>query len=640
MNRTRAIGFTLLAGLVAIPVACSSTPDPVLGDPDAAPTTTTATTTVPTGTTSGTVPDSGPKKECEKPADCSSNICLPSGTCAIASLTDGVQNNDETDVDCGGISRKVCDDGKKCLTRLDCKSAVCKDTGDGQGLRCQIASPTDLTKNGDESDIDCGGALAPKCGNALKCTGKTDCASGVCTGNICQAPAIDGTKNGTETDIDCGGPTAPACIDGKTCGVGDDCTSKVCTGGTCRAPSPTDNVKNGVETDIDCGGAGNPKCTTAKSCIAATDCTSDGCGYNFKCSPRRSCVSRNGGDTCGRGEVGQVGAAHESCCATAPVPGMANTHLGKYGVTAGRMRAFLTAIGGNVRGFIQTERAAGRIPAAGPMAASWDPYLPTSFNGSAAGELAEGSQSDPTPIPGVYTSVWRHLGGFIFRNNTQSQTGCYISAPGTHTYWMTPQVQSSYMGDIAHAQSQDTDDTKGLQCVNYLMAQSFCIWDGGRLQTTAEYNAAWGASSYPWGAGPAPKGQGSATFAGNRFPTATDASLRAAGSPFAPAAGQSIEYANFLYSYEYPNLIGSDYAVFVGAPGRLQGRSANGHSLNDGLMEITGTISDPNAATPFASSMTWAKNGSFEGHGVGGTHGSHLLNKYGKLGLRCVYTTP
>ena len=38
--------------------------------------------------------------------------------------------------------------------------------------------------------------------------------------------------------------------------------------------------------------------------------------------------------------------------------------------------------------------------------------------------------------------------------------------------------------------------------------------------------------------------------------------------------------------------------------------------------------------------MTWAKNGSFEGHGVGSTHSSHLLNKYGKLGLRCVYETP
>ena len=638
MNRTRAIGFTLLAGLVSIPVACSSTPSPLVETDSSVPTST-ATGTSSTGSTSDAAPPV-PRKDCEKPADCPSNICLPTGKCAIASLTDGVQNNDETDVDCGGISRKVCDDGKKCLTRLDCKSAVCRDTGDGQGLRCQPPNGTDLTRNGDESDIDCGGAIASKCGNGLKCAQRTDCASGVCTAGTCQAPAIDGTKNGTETDVDCGGPSAPACIDGKMCGAGDDCTSKVCTTGTCRAPTPTDNVQNGTETDVDCGGGGAaPKCNAAKSCKVATDCGSDGCGYNFKCATRRSCVQHNGGDTCGRGEVGQVGATHENCCATAPVPGM-GTHLGKYGVTAGRMRAFLTAIGGNVRGFVAGERTAGRIPADAPMAAAWDPYLPTSFNGSAAGELAEGSQNDPTPIPGVYTSVWRQLGGFIFRANTQTQTGCYISAPGTHTYWMTPEVQSSYMGDVPHVQSQDIDDTKGLQCVNYLMAQAFCLWDGGRLQLVTEYNAAWGAAAYPWGAGPAPKGQGSNTYAGNRYPTATDDSLRAAASPFAPPAGQSIEYANFFYSYEYPNQIGTDYAVFVAAPGRLRGRSANGHSLNDGLMEITGTISAPTAATPFASTMTWAKNGSFEGHGVGQTHSSHLLNKYGKLGLRCAYATP
>jgi len=638
MNRTRVVGFLVLAGLVAVPAACSSDPTPT-GDVDAAPPPTTPPTTPTTPPPADAAPD-GPKADCEKPGDCSSNICLPTGKCAVATLSDGVQNNDETDVDCGGISRKLCDDGKKCLTRLDCKSSVCKDMADGQGLRCQVPSATDLTRNGDETDIDCGGAIAPKCATGLKCGDKIDCASGVCTTNVCAAPAIDGVKNGTETDVDCGGPTAPACADTQMCGVGSDCTSLVCTAGTCRAPSPTDNVKNGTETDVDCGGAGNPKCGTAKVCKVATDCASDGCAFDFKCAPRRSCVARYGGNTCGRGEVGQAGAEHESCCATAPVPGMAGVHLGKYGVTAGRMRAFLAAIGGNVRAFIQGERAAGRITAAGPMAATWDPYLPTSFAGSAAGgELAEGSQNDATPIPGVYTSVNRHLGGFIFRNNSQTLTGCFVSSPGTHTYWMTPQVQAS-LGDVAHGQSQDTADTKGLQCVNYLMAQAFCIWDGGRLQTVAEYNAAWGASTYPWGATPTPKGQGSATFAGNRFPTATDASLRAAGSTFAPSATQSIEFANFSYSYEYPNMIGTDYMVFVGAPGRLRGRGAAGHSLNDGLMEITGTISNPTAATPFNSSMTWAKNGSFEGHGVGTTHSSHLVNKYGKLGFRCAYPTP
>lgn len=608
MNPTRTLACTLLfASGLLFSVACSS--DPVDG--------------------------TGAPQSCEKPSDCPSNICTPAGTCALASVVDGIQNGDETDVDCGGTTGKTCDDAKKCRAAPDCSSAVCKDLG--QGLRCQAPSSTDATKNGSETDTDCGGPNAPKCQNGRTCVARGDCTSGVCTGGACQAPTVDGVKNGTETDVDCGGPASAPCADDKTCGVADDCTSKVCTGAKCIPPSPTDKVQNGTETDVDCGGAGNPKCATAKACKVAGDCASDGCAYNFKCALRRSCIQKNGGETCGTGEVGQTTAVHESCCATAPVPGMPAVQLGKYGVTAGRMRAFLAAIGGNVRGFIRGERAAGRLPANAPMNAAWDLYLPTSFDGSAAaGELAEGSQNDATPIPGVYTSVHRHLGGFIFRNNTQTLTGCFVNSPGTHTYWMTPQVQSS-LGDIAHVQSQDINDTKGVQCIDYLMAQSFCIWDGGHLQLKAEHAAAWGAAMYPWGATPAPKGQGSGTFAGNRFPTATDASLRAANSPFAPAANQSIEFANFNYSYEYPNLVGSDYAVFVGAPGRLKGRSANGHSMNDGLMELTGTIVDGIGASPWNTHVSWSRNGSFEGHAVGAHFVSHLMNKYGKVGLRCAY---
>ncbi len=649
MNRTRLTGFAALTLLVALPIACgdagTTAPGPggaASGNPPGIPGITPTSTASASASTTVPAPEAGPPPpECVKPADCSSSICLPEGKCAIASLTDGVQNNDETDVDCGGISRKFCEDGKRCLTRLDCTSAVCKDKGDGQGLRCQPPSATDLTRNGGETDIDCGGPTAPKCPDTRRCVDKTDCTSGVCVGNVCQPPAIDGLKNGTETDVDCGGPTAPACVVGKACVAAGDCTSKVCTGLVCQAPSPTDGVRNGTETDADCGGGGAPKCATTKACKVHGDCASDGCGYDLKCAPRPSCTAHNGGDTCGRGEVGQPGAAHESCCATAPVPGMANTHLGKYGVTAGRMRVFLDRIGGDVRGFIQSARAAGKIPAAAPMAASWDLYLPVSFTGNSnppPAELAEGSQNDATPINGVYTSVYRHLGGFIFRANTQSSTGCYNYSPGTHTYWMPTAVEAQYMSDIPHAYGQDILDAKGLNCVNYLMAQAFCIWDGGRLQSRAESDAAWGASAYPWGASPTAKAQGTGTYAGNRFPTATDASLRAVGGIYAPTATQSIEYANFNYSYEYPNLVGTDYAVFIGAPGRLRGRSANGHSMNDGLMETTASIAVN--TSPFSTTMTWAKNGSFEGHGIGASHSSHIVNKYGKLGLRCVYTAP
>src|SRR6185436_10159165 len=100
---------------------------------------------------------------------------------------------------------------------------------------------------------------------------------------------------------------------------------------------------------------------------------------------------------------------------------------------------------------------------------------------------------------GIYTAVYRHLGGIIFKQNAQSSTGCYVNAPGTHSYWFPATVQAQY-GDLPHEHPQTVYDTKSLNCVNYLMAQAFCIWDGGRLETLAEYQAAIGTATYPWGA--------------------------------------------------------------------------------------------------------------------------------------------
>lgn len=320
-----------------------------------------------------------------------------------------------------------------------------------------------------------------------------------------------------------------------------------------------------------------------------------------------------------------------------PADGKPPARLGKYGVTAGRVRAFLESVNGDVRGFVRAARADGKIPPEAEMAPSWDPYLPTSFAGdSSPTELAEAGLGDPTPIPGVYTSVYRHVGGFIFRDNAQLLTGCMNGSPGTHTIFMPDAVEASF-GDVPHEMSRDILDTKGANCADYLMAQAFCLWDGGRLQARSEYDTAWGPALYPWGASPVPFGPGSATYAGNRFPTATDASLRAAASPFAPGPNQSLELAAFLYSYEYPTLVSTDYAVFIPAPGRMLGRGPLGHSLNDGLMELTGTIVGEVAASPWDTQISWARNGSFEGHSVGGRYVSHLMNKYGKVGFRCAY---
>ena len=67
---------------------------------------------------------------------------------------DGVQNGDESDVDCGG-SCGACDDGEMCAADSDCSSQVC-----GADMMCAVPSCDDGVQNGDELGQDCGGACA------------------------------------------------------------------------------------------------------------------------------------------------------------------------------------------------------------------------------------------------------------------------------------------------------------------------------------------------------------------------------------------------------------------------------------------------------------------------------------------------
>jgi hypothetical protein len=97
--------------------------------------------------------------------------------------------------------------------------------------------------------------------------------------------AMNGIKDGDETDVDCGGSAAPACVDTKACALARDCTSKVCSAtGICEVPTSTDGVQNGTETDTDCGGAAAPRCVQAKKCAIANDCVNGLCTAAGVCS--------------------------------------------------------------------------------------------------------------------------------------------------------------------------------------------------------------------------------------------------------------------------------------------------------------------------------------------------------------------
>ncbi len=620
---------------------------------------------------------------CAKNQDCDSGVCnIAKGTCSAASCSDGIKNEGESDIDCGGTC-KACDTGKKCAVAPDCASKVCTDAG--KGLQCQAATNMDGVQNGTETGIDCGGAGNPLCADGQGCKARGDCSSDVCVGGKCVTPVCnDGSKNGTETDVDCGGAGCPRCADNQTCKVVDDCTSGVCAdigaGLQCQPPSPTDGIKNGTETDVDCGGAGNPGCIAGLACLLDGDCKSVGCDYTKHCAISRSCTAHYGGDTCGFGGDGSIGAAAwESCCTTAPVVPTAGptknktVNLGKYPVTSGRMRAFMESINYDVRGFVQGARAGGTMPTipADPahyvLESAWDMYLPTSFDGDVgAGELSDCNQGGTCTLPsgecpkstvclggteqqGIYTSIKNHLGGTIFKNNAQTLTGCYVGSPGTHSFRFPDNDQDSAS---VPDQDQPTYDTKNMSCTDYLVAQAFCVWDGGRLELLEEWQAAWGAGTMPWSAvsslvpaEPADRGLtgGDKTYWGCRFPWATDASHPACGLSW-DTSTKSIEYADYKYSYEYPKqgsgaaMNPNDYIVFLNIPGRTRGRGPNGHADIVGAgFELTSNV--VYNASVFSATHRWTGNGSWEVHnyakGGGGT--TDLLNKYGKLGLRCSY---
>ena len=91
-----------------------------------------------------------------------------------------VLNGTESDVDCGGT------DCKKCMVNQICRAGSDCDTGVCTSGRCAPPSCTDGVKNQGESDIDCGGTTScPRCADFKYCTAPSDCMTNMCTNNYC-----------------------------------------------------------------------------------------------------------------------------------------------------------------------------------------------------------------------------------------------------------------------------------------------------------------------------------------------------------------------------------------------------------------------------------------------------------------------
>jgi hypothetical protein len=103
----------------------------------------------------------------------------------------------------------------------------------------------------------------------------TPCADGRCSTTTPINACRDRVRDGDETDIDCGGSCQP-CAAAKQCMRAEDCQSQACDAGSCRAPTCSDGVRDGYESDVDCGSS-CAKCAADRACAADWDCASNNC---------------------------------------------------------------------------------------------------------------------------------------------------------------------------------------------------------------------------------------------------------------------------------------------------------------------------------------------------------------------------
>lgn len=153
---------------------------------------------------------------------------------------DGILNNGEELVDCGGAICPACD---------PCENGQYDVLLGEQWVDCGgECEPCDPNFNGmldpGETGVDCGGT------------------TGVACGELCG----DGLLNGLEEGVDCGGPdceVCPTCDDGLMNGdeIGIDCGGMVMQCDPCATNGDcTNGLMDGDELYIDCGGSTCPDC--------------------------------------------------------------------------------------------------------------------------------------------------------------------------------------------------------------------------------------------------------------------------------------------------------------------------------------------------------------------------------------------
>ncbi|HKO47785.1 MAG TPA: SUMF1/EgtB/PvdO family nonheme iron enzyme [Polyangiaceae bacterium] len=312
-------------------------------------------------------------------------------------------------------------------------------------------------------------------------------ASGTCDAGSCNYVATDktcnfGCANGAcKADpcasLACSTPPAAKCkntITKTTYAASGTCSAGDCSYAATDAACPSNQACSGqavcalCNTDASCGATcvactgSTPKCkaqgatSACVGCLSNADCSADTPVCNTStnaCQARPSCIGLT--KTCGP-------SGNQDCCSSSIVTGgtfnrsndpaypatVSTFRLDKYEITVGRFRRFAAAYTQNM-----IVSGAGKNP---------------------------NNPSDPG-----WNSAWN-------ANLPSDASGLHSGCMGLDNPTWTP--------------SPTGNESLPINCLGWYKAQAFCIWDGGRLPTEAEWNfAAAGGNAqrdYPWGASP------------------------------------------------------------------------------------------------------------------------------------------
>lgn len=213
-----AIRLVLLAAAVAAPFGClalvglDENPTLIPEDPAAAD----------GGTTD---PDSAgdpcPDAECCTSADCP----IPDEICITPVCIEGRCDQRPT---AAGLHSPLHTPG-------DCKGYVCDGNGNGTETGDQLDLPDAGSPCSEPMCEEDGGMIINSLDAGSSCS-RGDSSTGVCSpsGECVPSSCDNGLKDGNESDIDCGGPCVGMCEAGESCQTSSDCISGICTSFICN----------------------------------------------------------------------------------------------------------------------------------------------------------------------------------------------------------------------------------------------------------------------------------------------------------------------------------------------------------------------------------------------------------------------